>query len=399
MPIFTYKAKDKSGKILEGNIEANDRQVVIDKLDKTGYFPITVEEEGKSENFLPLGKVRLKEITTFIRQLSDLLEGGLALNKALSLLYLQSQSPKLKMIISEINKDVQNGINFSDSLNKYPKIFPKTLVSMVRAGEIGGVLAKALDKVGDYLEKVEDLQMKVKTALTYPCFLFGVGVVSIFFIMTFIIPKLVIMFEDLGQNLPLPTLILIWSSNFISKYWWLILACLIITGIGVKRMISLQRGKLFLHKALLSLPLFGEIINKIDILRFTQTLGTLLNNGVPILEALGVINSSSGNLIIKGELDRIYKEVNEGKSVAESLSGKASFSPLMVSMLGIAEKGGFLEKALLKLAANYEKEIDNSVKVITSLLEPIVILGMGFIVGFIVIAMLLPVFKMNILVE
>lgn len=402
MPTFIYKAKDKFGKVLEGSIEATDQQVVIDKLDKTGYFPIAIEEKGKSERgekFLPPKRVSLKEITTFIKQLSDLLEGGLSLNKALSLLYLQTHSPKLKMVINEINKDVQNGVKFSDSLNKYSKIFPKTLVSMVRCGEVGGMLPKVLDKVGDYLERVEDLQMKVKTVLTYPCFLLSVGLLSISFLMTFVIPKLVIMFEDLGQNLPLPTLILIFSSNFITKYWWLILACLIIIGFGIKRMLSLESGRLFVHRTLLSLPLLGKMINKIEILRFTQTLGTLLNNGVPILEALKVVNSSSGNLIIKGELDRIYKEVNEGKGLADSLSGKKGFSPLMVSMLGIAEKGGFLENALLKISASYEKEIDRSVKVITSLLEPIVILIMGLVVGFIVIAMLLPIFKMNILIE
>ncbi|MEW6607396.1 MAG: type II secretion system F family protein [bacterium] len=411
MPNFVYKAKDKSGNIFEGNIVAESQKIVVDKLNEMGYFPVLIQEEQKAEGkgqraedreqrelwrFNPINN---KEVTMFTRQISDLLEGGLPLNKALSILYQQTQNKQFKIIIEEVNKNVQQGMKFSDALNKYPKIFPAFLVAMIKVGEAGGMLPQVLDRAGDYLERIEDLRMKVSTALIYPCLLVAVGIISICFLMTFVIPKLVTMFEDLGQNLPFPTLILIFSSNFMAKYWWMIFASFIIVIFAIKRMLATQKGRLTIHKFLLSLPYLGEVIKKVEVLKFSLNLGTLLKNGVPILEAIKIISSQSGNLIFKEDIDRIYKQVNEGKGFANSLIDKEFFSSLMVSMVSISEEGGFLEKALLKIASNYEKELDRSIKVITSLLEPIVILAMGFMVGFIVIAMLLPIFKMNILVE
>lgn len=400
MPTFIYKAKDISGKTIEGELIAESPKTLIDKLDKMNYFPIMIKEKGVDLKEKPvLRKVNLKEVAIFTRQLSDLVEGGLPLNKALTVLHQHTQLKRFQIIILEINRDIQQGVRLSESLNKYPEIFPHTLVWMIKVGETGGILGEMLANASDYLEKIDDLRTKVKSALIYPCFLIVVGMISIFFLMTFIMPKLVIMFEDLGQNLPFPTLILIRGSNLISQYWWLILTSLTIIIFGLKRIFSSPQGSWFIHKFLLSLPYLGKMIKEVELLKFALNLGTLLKNGVSLLESLKIVTSSCENLVIKKEMNGLYKEVNEGKGLAQSLSIKEEFPPLMINMLATSEEGGFLETALLKIATNYEKEIDRKVKVTTSLLEPMVILGMGLIVGFIVIAMLLPVFRMNILVE
>lgn len=400
MPTFIYKAKDKSGKIVEGSIIADESDVIVDRLDKMGCFPILIKEEGEVkesvERLFSFQRISKKEVIVWTRQLADLLEGGLSLNQAL---HLQVQNSQFKGIIKQISKDVAEGVKFSQALTKYPEIFPSSLVSMVKAGEVGGKMSEVLDKACEYLERIDELKTKVTTALTYPAFLVSVGIITITFLMIFVIPKLVTMFQDLGQNLPLPTLILIASSNFIFKYWWLIIAGLVIVIFGINRMFSIDKGRLLVDRFVLSLPLLGEIVKKVEFSKWTLNLGTLLTNGVPIMEALKVTNSGSRNLIIRSEFDRIYKEVDEGKRIAEAVSNKENFSRIMVSMLAVAEEGGFLEKALLKIASNCEKELDRIFKVLTSLLEPVVILGMGIVVGFIVIAMLLPVFRMNILVE
>lgn len=407
MPTFIYKAKDKYGKTIEGNIIAESQKLVIDKLGKMDYFPILIQEKGVDlketldlrREFLPIRAINLKKVAIFTRQLSDLLESGLPLNKALTVLHQHTKHKGFQMLTLKINRDIQQGVRFSEALNKYPKIFPRTLVWMIKVGEASGMLDQMLDKAADYLEKIDDLRTKMKSALTYPCFLIAVGMISISFLMIFIMPKLVIMFEDLGQNLPLPTLILIWSSNFISQYWWLILASLIVIIFGLKRTLTTPRGSWLIHKFLLSLPYLGKMIKEVELLKFALNLATLLINGVPLLESLKIVSNSSENLVIKKEIDRLYKEVDEGKRLANSLSNKENFSDLMTNILAVAEEGGFLEKALLKVATNYEREIDRKVKVMTSLVEPMVILSMGVIVGFIVIAMLLPIFRMNILVE
>lgn len=403
--IFNYRARDKSGKFIAGSLTAEDLEDVANKLEGMDYFPISIqkEDEAKKErerHLLPFQRVKLGEIITFSHQLSDLLEGGLPLNKAILIIHKGTQNRKLKTIIEEISKDVQQGTKFSSAISKYPEIFPHILAIMIKVGESGGELNETLNKAYEYLEKVNDLKTKITSAMVYPSFLIVIGIIAIVFLMGFVIPKLVFIFQDLGQNLPLPTLMLISCSRFISNYWWFLLATIGIIAFGLNRILSSVSGRFLMHKLLLSLPFIGKMIKKIEVLKFAQTLGTLLTNGVPMLEALQVVSLSSKNLIIKSGFERIYKEIDAGKKISESLCRVNGLFPgLIISTLQVAEEGGFLEKALLKIASTCEREIDKNFKIITSLIEPIVILIMGLVVGFIVIAMLLPIFKINMVIQ
>ncbi|MBU0700226.1 type II secretion system F family protein [bacterium] len=396
MPNFSYKAKNQAGELIIGIISAENQKVVVTKLDEMGYFPISINQQVlRNEDVTIFQRVNRDDLSIFVRQLADLLEGGISLGNALTIIYQQTKNKKLRMIIKEIISEVQNGVALSVALARHNRYFSLPLISMVRSGELGGTLNEVLSRLADYLEKEEELKGKIVSALSYPLILSGVGLITIIFLMTMVIPRLVTMFDDMNQVLPLPTKALIFTSGFMHKYWWLMIACGVIIFLGIKRTFTTKQ----IHSLLLSLPLCGELIRKIEIERFTRSMGSLLKNGVPILEALRVVMDSVNNIMIKEELSMVYKKVNEGKGLAEALRETKHLSPMVVEMISISEKGGFLEKALLKVASSYEQGIERSLKIMTSLIEPIVILGMGLIVGFITIAMLLPIFKLNILVE
>jgi type II secretion system protein F len=401
MPKFIYVAKRGPKEELKGSIEAENKNVALNRLAAMGYFPVSIEEEDIDRHASLVSaipgfkKVNIHDLSVFTRQLSDLLEAGLPLVKSLSVLEKQTGNRYLRSVISDLRTHVQDGNSLSSSLKRHPKVFTELYVSMVRSGEVGGSLENVLLRIAEFQETQEELTAKVKSAMVYPALMASVGITTIIALITFVIPRIVSIFKDLNQLLPLPTLILLNISDFIKHFWFIVAGGLLLVYLAFKRLVSTHEGKMAVAKLKLGLPLWGQLIQKTEIARFARTLATLLSNGVPILDALRVVADIMENEVLKENIKIAQKEVREGNALAAGL-GKGTYFPVFVNnMIAVGEEGGAVEKALFKVASSYEREVDRSVKTTTSLLEPLMILTLGLILGFIVIAMLLPIFEMS----
>ncbi|MCM8779520.1 MAG: type II secretion system F family protein [Candidatus Omnitrophica bacterium] len=399
MPKFVYKAKEGPERIVEGIMEAETREQVVDRLQGMGYFPISVAEEsvlkGEGSFLFPEGRIKRSELAVFTRQLSDLLDSGITLLRALNLIEEQTENLVLRGIISTLAREIKEGKRFSDSLLKFPQNFSRLYVALVKAGEVGGMLDEVLLGLADYLEKEEELRARVRSALAYPLLMAGVGVATIFILMSFVIPRLAGIFKDMGQNLPVPTLLLIKLGDFLQNFWWLVLAFFSFIFFVFRRRAQTAEGSLFFDRIKLNFPLFGGLIKKSEIARFCRTLSTLLRNGVPMLGALDTVIPVINNSVIRKEIERMHNEVRDGLSLSQTITKSPYFPPLVSNMIAVGEEGGVLENSLMKVAESFEREVERIVKVITSLIEPALILVMGSVVGFIVISMLLPIFQLN----
>ena len=401
MARFTYRAKRGPKEEVSGSIEAENKNAALHRLTAMGYFPISIEQEDiersalRRNPFLYFRKVSIRDLSIFTRQLSDLLEAGLPLIRALSVLQKQTGNRFLQSVIADLRDSVQDGNPLSASLQKHPRIFSGLYVSMVKSGETGGSLENVLLRLAEFQESQDELNATVHRAMAYPALMATVGTITILVLITFVIPKIVSMFQELNQTLPLPTVILLNISYSIQNFWWILVGGGLLIYFGFIRIARTHEGKLIIDRFKLSFPIMGQLILRAEIARFTRTLSTLLNNGVPILEALSVVINIMENETLKEDAKVAQREVREGASLAKGL-GKGSYFPVFVNnMIAVGEEGGALEKALLKVAISYEREVDKTVKVLTSLLEPVMILTMGLIIGFIVIAMLLPIFEIS----
>ena len=405
MPRFFYLAKKSPTETLKGVIVAETRAAAFQKLSAMGCFPVSVEEEtgGGTANWKTAlsfgGSVGLKDLTDFTRQLADLLEGGLTIARALEILQGQTVHKKLKATIGDVRECCVGGNPFSSALARHPAVFSDLYVNIVRSGETVGALETVLRKLSTYNEKQLEIRTKVGSALAYPAMMALVGVGTIAVLMTFVIPKMVSMFEELGQALPLPTQLLLWTSRLFSHYWWLLALLIVALGSAFKNYHRTEAGREVCDRLLLELPIVGTLMRKADMARFSRTLATLLQNGVPMLEALRITADTLSNTALSKELARSYDSVKEGASLSQGLSGCPWVPVAAISIIEVGEESGSVEKSLLKLSENYEREVDEVIKVAMSVLEPALILGFGLIVGFIVIAMILPIFEIDFLVR
>ncbi len=414
MPTFTYKARDSKGALIQGAMEADGRQVVVSRLQAMGLFPVAIDGSGagrsrasaasrktgvlgRIESMRAAGsqRIRTSDMASFNRQLADLLSAGVALVKALSILVTQTPNLRLREVLGEINSDVQGGDTFATALSKHKKVFSPLYVAMVRAGETGGMLDNVLQRLADFSEQEETLKGKVKSALAYPVVMIVAGAGAIAVMMTVVVPKIVKIFAELNQALPLPTQMLISSTDFLARRWWLLLLVGVVVGGAVWRFLQSDEGRRLWHRTQLRLPLFGPIIQKREVARFSRTLGALLHNGVPILSALDIVREVAMNVLVKDEVDTISENVTQGAGVARALKSSRIFPPTVVNMINVGEETGRLDAVLGKVADSYETEVDRSVKTLTSLIEPIIIMVMALVVGFIVISMLLPIFTLD----
>ena len=400
MPTFAWTVKNSTGELISGVMEADEKEIVVSGLQEMGYFPVSVREKQVSAQFSEafgglFQRIRKRDIAFFAHQLSSLLSSGMPLLRGLTLLSKHTKNKNLREVIQSLQEDVKAGEAFSSALPKHPDVFSPLFISMVRAGEVGGTLEEVFKRLAEITEKEEDLKSRLQSALLYPAVMVIVGIATIFFLLTFVIPKMATIFEEVGEILPLPTRMLIALGDFMSGFWWLILVGLILIIILFRRYVATAPGRIFLDQFKLRLILVGEIVHKVAVSRFARTLGTLIGNGVPLLNALDVAGETLGNEILFNEIEGIKKEVKDGKSISEPLKIGKLFPPIIVDTIALAEESGNLENALLKIADDYEKEIENSTKELTSLFEPVVILIMGVVVGFVVMAMLLPVFQIN----
>ncbi|MFB3897495.1 MAG: type II secretion system F family protein [bacterium] len=409
MPKFTYQARNKQAKLVDGTLEADNQPQAIEKLQALGLYPIRVQEGASTQRIIPSKImaanikssssrflwIKSSEIANFTRQLADLLSAGLSLMNALTVLSNQTENPKLRDIVKAVKNDVQSGSTLADAMAKHPKVFNQLFISMIRAGEIGGLLETVLLRLADFSEKESEMRGKILSAMAYPLVLVIVGVIAVIFLLAFIIPRFASIFEELGVALPLPTQILMVISTVMKQYWWAILLGITIVGVAIQRFIKSAEGKLRLNQAQLRIPVLGNIIRKREIARFARTFGELLKNGVPILNALQISADTMTNQLVAQEIRKIKTNISEGERIAEPLKQSAIFPPMVVNMIAVGEESGHLESVLTKIANSYEADVDRSLKIFTSLLEPAVILCMACVVGFIALAMLLPVFTIN----
>lgn len=403
MATFAYKALDKAGTEVAGTLDADNERLALGRLRDMGYLPLEIREEkvakgGILDTFLGIfmrKRVRGKDIITFTRQLSTLIDSGLPLLRSLNVLGEQTESPNLKVQIKDIAQSVQGGSTFSDALAKHPRTFNKLYVNMIKAGETGGVLEVVLARLAEFSEKEQAVRAKVRGAMVYPALVILVGVGVVLFLTIAIIPTFVSMFTEINLTLPLPTRIMMAASNFLRGFWWMILLA-ILALITIYRMwVRKERGRYQSDRIKLRIPILGDLMKKSAISRFARTLGTLITSGVPILQALLIVRDTAGNEVISRAMVAVHNSIREGESIAGPLGKSPVFPPMVVHMIAVGEETGALDNMLIKVSDAYDREVDTMVAALTSVLEPILILGMGIVVGFIVISMYLPIFQMS----
>jgi len=402
MPKYKYTAKSKPQRTIHGDIEAESEQDAINRLTKKGLFPLSVSPEDLSPDnrgLFSFKKITNKDIVLFTRQLSILIESGVNIITSFGIIIRQIPNPRLKAILNDVASQLKDGRSLSESLAEHPKVFFPLYTSMIHSGEVGGNIEQTLKRLAGFLEKEEEFKNSIRAALTYPLFILVIGALTVILLLTFVIPRLVSMFEDMGQILPLPTKILISASEFLQNNWWLILAVIIISIFALRRISCRPQGKSALDRFKLKLPKFGEIILKTEISRLMRTLSLLLLSGTPIISSLDISLSIVDNQILKLELQKYKERIAEGWSFSKCLNGSKLFPQFVTNIVSIAEETGTLEKSLMRIADDYEKEVDRTLKAFTRLLEPVIILAMGLIVGFIVISILLPIFQINLIVK
>ena len=410
MPKFSYEAKKGPKEIVNGTIEADHQEAAIDKLNQMGYMPISVipakkdspEKNSQAQNTgkeasqtAQPGKVRSKDLTIFIEQLASLIKSKVPILEAIGVLYEQIENASLRKIILHIQSEIREGKTLSQSLNRYPKVFPILYVNMIESGEAGGVLEKTLMRLADFRNKDEETRAKIASALAYPIFIIIVGIMTIIALFIFVIPRMTLLFGEMGQTMPLPTRILLAISNIFRHYWYWVLGAIAAIMLVIKRNGRRQSEKIIFDRFKLKLPLIGDFLKKSLIVGFSRTFALLLANGIPILQAIKITTPTLDNEVFKVELQTVHKNIIDGMSLEQSMKKSKWFPRFMTNMLAVGERGGNLEEALLDVARFYEREVDKTTKIITSLLEPAIILVTGLIVGFIVFAMLLPIFQLN----
>ncbi len=403
MSEFYYEALDKGGKQVKGVIDAGNEDIIIEKLRGMGYYPLKVIAHKKKASELDLlampgirniaHRVKGKHIMAFTRQLATLIDAGLPILRSLFILQEQVESIIFKEKIGQIAKDIEGGSSLSEALAKHPKVFDNLYVNMVRAGEIGGVLEAVLNKIAEFLEKRQALIGKVRSAMMYPVVVMVLAAGIVTFILVKIIPKFVDIFAQLGAELPGLTMMLIHASNIIMHHTvWVVLGIVALVII-YKKINRTREGKHFFDRLKLKLPVFGNLLRKIAITRFAGTLSTLITSGVPILQSLDIVRDTSGNEVIARAMEKVYQSVKDGETIHEPLRECKVFPPLVVHMVAVGEETGAIDQMLVKVAEAYEREVDDTVNALTSILEPLLIVFLGVIVGVIVVALYLPLFS------
>src|SRR5437667_2760878 len=423
MPKFNYVAMDSRGKETKGTLEVANQNEAISRLKEMGYFPTEVigaekdkekpdkktkgaaaDAKGKKKGGFNIniripglgGKVKSKVLTTFTRQLATLVDAGLPLLRGLRVLEKQEKNPTLKSIINELALAIESGSTFSEGLAQHPKVFNRLYVNMVKAGELGGVLEVVLNRLSEFMEKAQKIRGKVKAAMFYPCAVIFVAVTILTILMVFVIPRFEQIFKEMleGQGLPAFTQFVLDVSRMVAGHFVISLLSVVGFFIALKLFTRTRFGRRLFDRLKLHFPLLGPVISKVAISRFARTLGTLVSSGVPILQALTIVKETSGNVIVGEAVSAVHESVKEGETITAPLEASNVFPPMVVSMVDVGEQTGALPEMLMKIADNYDDEVDNAVSAMTSLLEPIMIVILAVIVGSIVIALFLPLISL-----
>lgn len=407
MPQFAYKAKKDDGSLVTGTLQAESERSALDSLGRMGVFPLQIEsrDEDKVTGRAVAAprqvarRVKPADIALFTRQLADLMRAGVPLNRALNTLGTQTTNLTLSETIRDIEKQVSSGATLSEALGRYPKVFSGLYTSMVRAGEAGGFLEDVLHRLALFIEKDQELKSRISSAMAYPILLIVIGGFAITFLMVFFIPRFSEIFKKMGDGLPWPTQVVMGISYFLRDYWMFAFMGLVALMFAWTRFTATAAGRRLFDRLRIQIPLFGDIVRKNAVSRFSRTLGTLLKSGVAILGALDISKAAMANVVLMEDIDEASAGVKQGKGLAEILRQSRYFPPMVIDMIAVGEEGGNLDEVLVNVAESYDVQVERAVRVFVALFEPALLLVMATLVGFIVIAMLLPVFTLSTMVK
>jgi type IV pilus assembly protein PilC len=395
---FQYKVKDKTGKLVEGSLEAENAQLVVSKLRSMGYVPIEIAQQTgvnvNRELKLPglSDRVKLKDVAVFSRQFATMINSGLSLLRSLYILAEQTESKALATIVNQVRMDVERGASLSQALAKHPKAFSRLYVSMVRAGEVGGALDSVLLRLADTIEKQVELRRKVKSAMTYPVVVAALVLLIVTAMLLFVIPMFQNIYKELGGKLPAPTQLLINISKVCRSFWYLIFLGEVGAAVGFRRWINSEDGRKQWDAIKLRVPVFGKLVRKTALARFSRTLSALVRSGVPILESLDIVAETAGNHVVAQAVRDTQQAVKRGEPLSKKLEDHEVFPPMVVQMMAVGEETGALDEMLDKIADFYDQEVEATVNAMTSLIEPLLIVVMGICIGGMIIALYLPMF-------
>lgn len=397
MPLYTYTAADEAGRRVSGRLEAKDETAAVVHLQTQRLFPLEVQEarEAAPGWRVVLSRISSRELQTFTQQLATLLASGVELDRALSIQVELTHNQSLRRVIAQVRESVQGGSSLAEALARHPRVFSRLYVSMVSAGEAGGVLEQLLGRLATFLAGVQELKDYLVTSLIYPVFLAVVGTTTVVLLLVFVLPQFTTIFQAMGGTLPLPTQILLALSGFLATYWWLVGGGLAAVMLGVRQFVTTPQGRLAWDRFKLRLPLVGGLLQKTEVARWARTLGTLVESGIPFFQAIRIVKETVGNLVITRAMDQVAEGVRKGAGIGTPLRESGVFPPLAIHMISVGEESGRLEEMLLHVAEAYDAEVRTGVKRLISLLEPIMIVVMGVIVGLVVISILLAIFSIN----
>ncbi|MCS6775396.1 MAG: type II secretion system F family protein [Chloroherpetonaceae bacterium] len=397
MPVFQYTVRDATGAVRTGTSEAENQEILKRRLQEQGFTVSDLKQTAAGRKSNPgggWGRVKLNDLSIFCRQFSTMIDAGVSLVRALDVLGEQTQNPKLRRILQDIQTEVESGQTLSKAMSKYPKVFNNLFIGLIRAGEVGGVLEESLQRLSHFLEKDMELRRKVKAALTYPSIVVVVAILIVLGLCTFIVPKFVELFRDLGvKELPWMTQFLVDFSDFLKTKWYIGIGIIVALWLAIKYFGTTKVGRRVIDRVKLKIPVFGKLGHKICLARFARTLSTLLVSGVPILQAMETVAGTVGNEIISEAIMNARARIREGDRINDPLEKSKMFPPMVVHMISIGEESGALDQMLSKIAEFYEGEVEAQLQSLTSAIEPVMIVFLGFCVGFIVIAMFMPLIQ------
>src|SRR3954469_11215193 len=405
MPTYSYEAMDHTGREVKDTINASTQEEAQQLIRQKGFFVTKISERAekkpkskaaarkggrRKKKAFTIGKISTKQLCTFTRQLSTLQDAGLPILRSLKILEGQCKPGVLKNALGDVVEDIESGATLSDAFAKHPKAFDKLYCNMIKAGEAGGALEAILQRLADFKEKSQSLKRRIKSAMVYPLVVIGVACIIVGFILYFIVPKFEAIFSDFGGPLPGMTIFLIEASHFVVKYFYIVFMLPLFFWIFIKLMYRNKTGAYVCDRILLMIPVMGAIVEKSTVARTTRTLGTLVQSGVPILESLNIVRDTAGNAVFERAFSRIYESIREGETIAQPLREARIVDDIVVNMIDVGEETGDLDTMLNKIADNYDEEVEALVDSLVSLLEPMMIVVLGGIIGFIVIALFLP---------
>ena len=409
MPTFQYEAMDNTGREVKDTIDASTQEEAQQLIRQKGFFVTKISERSKAKKKNPtaakkgrkgkkkaftIGRISTKQLCTFTRQLSTLQDAGLPILRSLKILHGQCKPGVLKNSLEDVVDDIESGATLSDAFAKHPKAFDKLYCNMIKAGEAGGALEAILQRLADFKEKSQTLKRRIKSAMVYPFVVISVACLIVGFILYFIIPKFEAIFKDFGVDLPSMTVFLIHASHFVVDYFYVVLLAPFLAWVMLKLIYRNKTGAYICDRILLLIPVMGQIVEKSTVARTMRTLGTLVQSGVPILESLNIVRDTAGNMVFERAFTRIYESIREGETIAQPLREARVVDDIVVNMIDVGEETGDLDTMLNKIADNYDEEVETLVESLVSLLEPIMIVVLGGIIGFIVIALFLPLISL-----